>query len=76
MVSDRPGGGDPRSYPKAVELAPTTAKLADHLEAHESGTAKVACLKEHHSGYMARASASQYKFSFPAKVGVRGRCGK
>ena len=43
---------------KAVELAPTTAELADHLEAYESGTAKVAYLKEQHSGYMARASAS------------------
>ena len=70
MVSDRPGGGDPRSYPKAVELAPTTAELADHLEAYESGTAKVAYLKEHHSGYMARASASRCEFPFPTKAGV------
>ena len=27
---------------KAVELAPATVELADRLEAHESGTAKVA----------------------------------
>jgi len=43
---------------KSVELAPTTAELADHFEAYEPGTAKVAYLKKQHSGYMARAAAS------------------
>ena len=45
MVSDRPGGGDSRSYPKAVELAPTTAELTDHLRAYKPNGAKVAYLK-------------------------------
>ena len=53
-----------------MKLAPTTAGLADHLEAYEPGTAKEACLKRQHGGYMARASASRYRFPFPTKSGV------
>ena len=59
-------------WARAVELAPTTAELADHLEAYKSGTAKVAYLKEQHSGFMARAPTRRCKFHFPVKVGVEG----